>query len=141
MARRDIRSKALLATARITGLRWSVAMRDAEWEGFLTLVDQDAQLRLAAVMKRFCDRGDRDLPAGAFGWLSSPGEAAHEAAFEARGVVLRGHATDKVCFVTSIDVDPAVPPPRPRRGRPVPAGGQLNLALLTPTETSHGRDR
>ncbi len=141
MARRNVRSEALLATARITGRRWSVAMRDAEWEGFLTQVNEDARLRLAAVMKRFCDHGDRDLPVGAFKWLATSGSFVREGAFESQGTVARGHAADRVFFVTSIETDPATPLPRPHGRRPAPPNPQLNLALLTPTETSHGRHR
>lgn len=142
MVRRDIRSAALLATARVTGRRWDVAMREAEWERFLSEVDVDARLRLAAVMRRFCDHGDRDLPGSAFRWLTRPGGAAREASFEARGTVLRCHATDRVMFVDAVDIDPDAPVPRrarrPRRG---PHAPQLALPLPTPTETSHGRDR
>jgi hypothetical protein len=135
MARRDIRSETRLATARIVGRRWTVAMRDADWERFSTGTCTSARLRLTVVLERFCDHGERDLPRGAFRWLSSPDRpkgAAREGAFEARGTVLRGHATERVFFVTEVGIDPVAPAPasRGRGKRDDPAQRQLPLRFL-----------
>ncbi|MBB3693539.1 hypothetical protein [Sphingomonas sp. BK580] len=143
MALRGIRSETQLAAARVEGRRWAVAMRDAEWERFGTAICAAARLRLTAVMEHFCDHGERDLPRGAFRWLTASGRprgAAREGAFEARGTVLRGHATDRVFFVTEIAVDPTVPAPPGRRRRRLEDGGerQLALALLTAKEEGDG---
>jgi hypothetical protein len=115
-------------------------MRDAEWGQLLEQVRDDARLRLAAVMKRFCDHGERDLPGGAFRWLARS-DPPREGAFEALGTVLRGHATDRVFFVTSVEIDPDTAPPRRRGRRSDAAQPQLPLTLLTDTETRNGRDR
>lgn len=63
----------------------------------------------------------------------SPG-AARQGSFEARGVVLRGHATDRVFFVTAVEIDAAQPlrPSRSRRSNADPAQRQLPLALIIP---------
>lgn len=132
MARRDIRSETRLATARIVGRRWTVAMRDAEWERFAADTCTQARLRLTVVMERFCDHGERDLPRSAFRWLSSPERprgASREGAFEARGTVLRGHATERVFFVTDVGIDPVAPPPAPRGRRKSVDSGQRQLPL------------
>lgn len=112
-------------------------MLDADWELFTGSVPVGARLRLTVVLEHFCDGGFRDLPRGSFRWLSrssvSSGSA-RQGAFEARGTVVRGHATDRVFFVTSIEADPT-PPPSPGGRRPGRGdhGLQLPLAFITPT--------
>ena len=118
-------------------------MRDAEWDGLCAAGCASARSRLCSALEHFCDHGDRDLPPSCFRWLSradrSPG-AARQGSFEARGVVLRGHATDRVFFVTAVEIDAAQPPrpSRPRRSNADPAQRQLPLALIVPRGGNDG---
>lgn len=141
MARRDIRNEAALATTRIAGRRWDIAMRNEEWDLFASDACAGARARLLAALETFCDRGDRKLPGSCFRWLSrSPREhqAARQGSFQAHGVALRGHASDRVFFVTAIDIDPAPPPPTRRARRGESDQRQLPLSLLLPTGGQHG---
>lgn len=132
-----------MATTRVTGRRWSVAMRDAEWNEVVGIACPTARARLIVMLEHFCDHGERDLPANCFNWQSrgaqKPGTA-RQGAFEARGVVLRGHASDRVFFATSVEVDPAAPaaPRRGRRGQDDDRQGQLPLARITPQGEENG---
>ena len=141
MARRDVRPRAGMAATRVTGRRWSIAMRDAEWDLFGSDACAAARDRLLVVLESFCDHGDRKLPGSCFRWLtrSSRGrETARHGSFQAYGVALRGHATDRVFFVTSIEIDPAPPLPARRTRRGEPDQRQLPLSLLLPTGGHHG---
>jgi hypothetical protein len=131
MPRRDVQVQAGMATARITGRRWSVAMRDAEWDELAGEPCANARGRLIVTMEHFCDSGDRDLPGSCFRWLSRATRerrAARQGFFQAHGVVLRGHASDRVFFVTSIEIDPT-PLPRGSRRKPGSAVDQRQLPL------------
>ena len=96
-----------LPAARIVGPRWSVAMRDAEWERFSGADFAHARHRLTALMEHFCREGEQNLPRGAFGWMTRPERSgvARQGAFEARGAVLLGHAAGRLFFVTEVRVD------------------------------------
>jgi len=116
-------------------------MRDAEWNNFAAIGCPTARARLIVMLEHFCDHGERDLPAGAFHWLPRSAQvpgAARQGAFEARGVVVRGHASDRIFFVTSISIDPGDLPPTPR-GRVVQTDarqGQLPLSSVTPPRST-----
>ncbi len=141
MARRNIRTQAALATTRIMGLRWDIAMRNAEWDLFSSDACAGARARLLAALETFCDRGDRKLPGSCFRWLSRSPRAhqvARQGSFQAHGVALRGHASDRVFFVTAIDIDPVPPPPTRRARRGKSDQRQLPLSLLLPTGGPHG---
>lgn len=142
MARRDMRTEAGLATTRITGRRWDIAMRDAQWDLFASDVCTEARVRLLAALESFCDNGDRKLPGSCFRWLSRSArdapQAARHGSFQAHGVALRGHASDRVFFVTAIDIDPVPPPPTRHARKRAPDQRQLPLSLLLPTGGSHG---
>lgn len=142
MTRHDRRNAAMLPTTRFSGRRWSVAMRDPDWDRFVERPCRDARMRLTVVLERFCDHGERDLPRGAFRWLTPSersGGASREATFEAWGTVLRCHATDRVMFVDAIGIDP---PPEPSRRGAARRGGsdqrQLPLLLSVGSEEVDG---
>lgn len=141
MAPRDIRTQAALATTRITGRRWDIAMRNAEWDLFTSEACAEARGRLLAALETFCDDGDRKLPGSCFRWLSRSlraNQAARQGSFQAHGVALRGHASDRVFFVTAIDIDPVPPPPTRRARKGEPDQRQLPLSLLLPIGGHHG---
>lgn len=141
MARRNIRTQAELAATRITGRRWNVAMRNTEWDLFGTDACAEARPRLLAALECFCDNGERTLPGSCFQWLtrsSRDHQTARQGSFQANGVALRGHASQRVFFVTSIEIDPAPPPPRKRVRKSEPDQRQLPLSLLLPIGGYHG---
>lgn len=116
-------------------------MRDAEWNDFVAIGCPTTRARLIVMLEHFCDHGERDLPGGAFHWLPRSAQipgAARQGTFEVRGVVVRGHASDRIFFVTSIAADPAAPLPA-RRGRAAQADtrqGQLPLSILKPPRST-----
>jgi hypothetical protein len=131
MPRRDIQVQAGMATARIIGRRWSVAMRDVEWNELASESCTSARGRLIVTMEHFCDSGDRDLPGSCFRWLSRTTrepQGARQGSFQAHGVVLRGHASDRVFFITSIEIDPT-PLPHPTRRNCSKAVDQRQIPL------------
>lgn len=121
-------------------------MRDAEWDEFCSDSCDSGRPRILAAAKHFCDEGERDLPGSCFRWLSRTDRAqgaSRQGAFQAGGVVLRGHANDRVFFVTSVEIDPVLPPsPTRRRGaRGEVDQRQLPLALIVSHGGKDGQDR
>ncbi len=123
MTRRAKRSASEMPLVRVKGRRWSVAMCDTDWDKFLNL-DPIVYARFIAVFDCFCRQGDANLPSRIFGWLapveSAPG--ARPGKFEARGVMVSGHAAPSdqrnIFFVTAITVDPPGEISRSRRKSP-----------------------
>lgn len=117
MTRRQPRVAAGLPLARISGLRWVVAMCEAEWGQLHQEIPAATRDRLLAVMLHFCDRGERHLPRGSFRWLAPTASntgGAGLGAFESRGVVLSGRAapgaTPPLFVITDITIDPPAEP-------------------------------
>lgn len=126
--------------ARVVGRRWGVAMSEMEWDIFSTELCSSARLRLLAIFEHFCDHGEALLPRGAFRWLSSTSAtlgAARQGAFEAHGVVVRGHAAPTPArptfFVTSIEQDPPAPGSA-RRVRGLPDPRQQRFPFNSPSQ-------
>src|SRR5687768_2327356 len=93
MARQPERVAVELPQVRFDGARWAVAMCEREWVRFRNEIPSRAYFRLRAVIERFCEQGEDDLPGRSFRWLSrsadTPG-AARQGFFEAFGVVIHG---------------------------------------------------